>query len=144
MKKKRDLYRPLNGTRYTCPPAATIARELGVAIEVAQTLRKLAKGEVRVTRNPAFPETNKWILACYHAPNRIERILEAMGEVYGCYSVRAIRTEDDQFNAVVEYLDNGSTYATTLIFRHDTGTFRLGDIGGFRERNEKRLHLQDF
>lgn len=131
-------------TLYTCPPAAAIAAAMNCTLETAKTARALMRGEIRITDNLAFPVTNKWIAACYHKPRRIELILSALNELLECYGVEAFNTRNDPFRAIAEYLNTGDTYQTTILFRHDTGTFRLSSWGDFVERNEKRLGLSTF
>ena len=131
-------------TTYTCPPAAAIAAAMNLPLETAKTLRGLAKGEIRVTNNPAFPKTNAWIASCYNPPRRIERILSAMNEAAGTFGVEAFNSRNSRMHAIAEYLNTGDTYSVTLLFRHDTGTFRLTTWGDFFERNESRLGLGTF
>ena len=131
-------------THYTCPPAAKIAAGMNLSLETAKTLRGLARGEIRITGNAAFPVTNQWIADCYHKPRRIDLILSAMNEAAETYGVEAFNTRGDQLHAIAEYLNTGDSYGTTLLFRHDTGTFRLTSWGDFVETNEKRLGLSTF
>ena len=129
-------------TPYTCPPAAAIAAALNIPVNTARTVRGLARGEIRVTGNPAFPRTNAWLNRCLHPPLRIELIMSAMDETAGTHGVVPLWSEDDMFWPVAEYLNTGDTYSTTLLFRHDTGTFRITTWGDFVEKNEKRLRLK--
>jgi hypothetical protein len=131
-------------TPYTAPPAAAIAATMNCTLETAKTARALMRGEVRVTDNPAFHATNEWIAACYHKPRRIDLILSALNELLECHGVEAFCTNHDRMHAIAEYLNTGDTYSATILFRHDTGTFRLTTWGDFFERNEKRLGLASF
>ena len=132
-------------TPYTSPPAAAIAASFQVDISTARLARRLIRGEEMIRGNPALPKTNDWIAACYHRHRRIDRILEALNECLECHGVLAFRTRNgSQYAAIAEYLDTGDTYSATLLFRHDTGTFRLTTWGDFFERNEKRLALYTF
>lgn len=131
-------------TPYTCPPAAKIAASLHVSMEDAKKARALMRGEIRITDNPAFPKTNQWISDCFHKPRRIDLILSALNELLETHGVEALRGRGDQYQAIAEYLNTGDTYSPTLLFRHDTGTFRLTTWGDFVEANEKRLGLSTF
>lgn len=131
-------------TPYTAPPAAAIAAAMNCTLETAKTARQLMKGEIRITGNTAFPITNKWISDCYNKPRRIDLILSALNELLECSGVEAFRSGNGAQWAIAEYLNTGDTYAATVLFRHDTGTFRLTSWGDFFERNEKRLNLCTF
>lgn len=132
-------------TPYTAPPAAAIAAAFQVDLDAAKLARRLIRGEEMVRCNPALPKTNDWIADCYHLPRRIDRILAALNECLECYGVLAFRTRNgSQYEAIAEYLHTGDTYSPTLLFRHDTGTFRITTWGDFFERNEKRLALYTF
>ena len=134
----------MNRTPYTAPPAAAIAAAFNTDTDTARTARALMRGEVRITHNPAFPRTNSWAAGCYHKPRRVELILSALNELLGCYGVEAFRGRGDQYPAIAEYLNTGDTDSPTLLFRRDTGTFRLTTWGDFFEANEKRLGLSTF
>lgn len=141
---KKPTPKTMKPTKYTCPSAAAIAAAMSLPLETAKTLRGLAKGEIRVTGNPDFPKTNAWISSCYHEPRRIERILSAMDEAAGTFGVEAFNSRKSRMHAIAEYLNTGDTYSPTMLFRHDTGTFRLTSWGDFFEANEKRLGLGTF
>jgi hypothetical protein len=131
-------------THYSAPPAAKIAAAMNCTLETATIARRLMKGEIRVTDNPAFPATNRWIASCYHPPRRIDKILSALNELLECFGVEAFNSRESRMHAIAEYLNTGDTYSTTILFRHDTGTFRLTSWGDFLEANEKRLGLGTF
>lgn len=131
-------------TGYSCPPAAKIAAGMNCTLETATMARRIMRGEVRITDNPLFPQTNQWIAKCYHKPRRIELILSALNEVLECHGVEAFNSRESRMHAIAEYLNTGDTYSTTILFRHDTGTFRLTSWGDFFEANEKRLGLGTF
>ena len=117
---------------------------MNCTIEQATTARALMKGEIRVTGNKQFPQTNKWIGDCYNKPRRIELILSALNELMETCGVEAFRGRESQYHACAEYLNTGDTYSPTILFRHDTGTFSLTCWGDFFERNESRLGLNIF
>jgi len=131
-------------TSYTCPPAAKIADWMNCTPETASLARKLMKGEVRITDNPAFPKTNQWIADCWNKPRRIELILSALNELLECHGVEAFNSRESRMHACAEYLNTGDTYSPTILFFHETQTFRLTTWGDFFERNEKRLGLGTF
>ena len=132
-------------TPYTAPPAAAIAAAFRVDLDTAKLARRLIRGEERIRDNPALPKTNRWRNSCHHEPRRIELILAALNECLECHGVEAFRSRHgSQYEAAAEYLNTGDTYSPTLLFRHDTGTFRLTTWGDFFERNEKRLALYSF
>jgi hypothetical protein len=123
-------------TNYTCPPAKKIAEHMGCSLETAKKARAIMKGETRITDNPDFPKTNSWIESCYHKPRRIELILSALNELLECHGVEAWNDGRDRMHASVEYLNTGDTYSATILFRHDSSTFRLTTWGDFFEANE--------
>ena len=131
-------------TPYTAPPAAKIAAAMNCDMETAKTARALMRGEIRVSENPAFPKTNDWRNSCYNPPRRIDLILSALNELMGTYGVEAFNSRESRMHAVAEYLNTGDTYTPTILFRHDTGTFRISSWGNFFEANEKRLGLGAF
>lgn len=131
-------------TNYTAPPAARIASWMNCDIETARKARALMKGDIRITDNPDFPVTNKWIAQCWNKPRRIELILSALNELLKCSGVEAFRARGDQYHACAEYLNTGDTYSPTILFRHDSGTFRLTTWGDYFEANEQRLGLSCF
>lgn len=129
-------------TPYTAPPANAIADAFRVDLETAKLARRLIRGEERVTDNPLFPRTNRWISDCHNKPSRVELILSALDETLATCGVEPVWSDHDQFWPVAEYLNTGDTYSATLLFRRDTGTFRLTTWGDFYEKNEKRLALK--
>lgn len=129
-------------THYTSPPAAAIAAAFNVSIETAHLARRIIRGEAGPLASS--PATAAWERACYNSPRQTDRILHALNSILGCHGVEAFCTENDPYHAIAEYLNTGDTYSPTLLFRHDTGTFRLTSWGDFYERNEKRLGLRSF
>ena len=103
------------------------------------------KGQVTTIGNPDFPKTTAWVCSCYNEPSRISRILSALNELLNCHGVEALRSrESGMYAAAVEWLNTGDTYSPTLLFRHDTGTFKVTTWGDFFEKNEKRMGLYSF
>ncbi len=135
---------PMKPTNYTAPPAAKIAAAMNCDMETAKTARALMRGEVCVTLNPAFPKTNDWRNSCYNPPRRIDLILSALNELFGTFGVEAFNSRESRMHAIAEYLNVGDTYAPTILFRHDSGSFRISSWGDFFEANEKRLGLGTF
>ena len=132
-------------TTYTAPPARRIADAFQVELSTARLARRIIRGEESIADNPAFPKTNAWIASCYHKPRRIELIFSALNECLDCFGVEAFRSRHgSQYETIADYLNTGDTYSPTLLFRHDTGTFRITTWGDFYERNEKRLGLYTF
>ncbi len=135
---------PMKPTNYTAPPAAKIAAAMNCDMETAKAARALMRGEILIRDNPKFPKTNDWATSCYHYPRRIELILSALNELMGTFGVEAFNSRESRMHAIAEYLNTGDTYAPTILFRHDTGTFRITSWGDFFEANEKRLGLGTF
>ena len=132
-------------TTYTAPPARRIADAFQVDLSTARLARRIIRGEESIADNPALPETNRWRNSCHNEPRRIELILAALNECLECFGVEAFRSRHgSQYEAIAEYLNTGDTYSATILFRHDTGTFRITTWGDFYERNEKRLGLYSF
>lgn len=129
-------------TYYTSPPAKAIAAAFHCTIETARLARRIIRGEAGpLTSSPA---TAAWERACYNSPRQTDRILHALNTILKCHGVVAFCTNSDPYHAIAEYLNTGDTYSPTLLFRHDTGTFRITTRGDFFERNEKRLGLRSF
>ncbi len=131
-------------TAYTTPPAAKIAAAMNCDMETAKIARALMRGEILIRDNPAFPKTNEWAASCYNYPRRIDLILSALNELLGTFGVEAFNSRESRMLAIAEYLNTGDTYTPTIIFRHDSGSFRISSWGDFFEANEKRLGLGTF
>lgn len=129
-------------TNYRKPSIQSLTAGLNISREQAIAARALMAGDTRITGNPAFPVTNEWISACYSKPRRIDLILSALNELLEFHGVLPIWSRKDLWCPIAENLNSGDTYAATILFRHDTETFRVTTFGDFIETNEKRLSLR--
>jgi hypothetical protein len=124
-------------TGYNAPSKKALIDALNITPEQADTVRGLIRGTV-ITKNPAqFPKANAYFSKCHHEPGRLTRILECLNEVLEMHGVEAlggVRT----YGPPAEYLNTGDTYASTLLFDHIAGNFKLTTYGDWLEKNENK------
>jgi hypothetical protein len=99
----------------------------------------IMRGRVDPLSHPRrFPNTCKWVDACYNSPHKFEVKLSALDELLRTYGVEHINDKNtyvDSFygNIVATYLNTGCTYATTILLDHVHGRWRLTSWGDFYE-----------
>ena len=102
----------------------------------ATEVRDLLHGDADPDEHSSVDEWNR---NAYHPIPYMDRLLCAVDEVCGTYGVETLgETQDSRFGLYgtpyYEYLNTGETYRTTLIFSHESKTFRLGCWGDIVER----------
>lgn len=132
----------MKATNYHKPSMATLTAGLSIDNATAAKARALMAGAVRITGNPDFPATNRWLDQCFNPPNRLELILSALNELLECHGVESIWSKRDELRPVAEYLNTGDTYAPTLLFFRPSTSFRVTSWGDFVETNQTRLNLK--
>lgn len=67
-------------------------------------------------------------------------VMNAVNDLIGGHGVEYVRSKKDtpRYAYGFEYVNMGETYATTLLFDHDTGTFSICSWGGMVESRESR------
>jgi hypothetical protein len=89
----------------------------------------------------SYPSVDRWNRECYHKPSYHERLLCALDELAGTFGVEAVFS-DQSVQPVLEYLNAGASYAATLVYRRDLGSFKVStwaDEAGFLERKGYRF-----
>lgn len=92
-------------------------------------------GLIRGTIDPdTFESVTHWVGQCYNAPSSHDRIACALNEVLGGFGVEAILDEGVYIVAVLEYINFGDPYATTLLC--ERGKWSVGSWGDWVEVHE--------
>ncbi len=92
-------------------------------------------GLIRGTVDPmTFPPVAAWVGQCYHAPKRHELVAAALDVVIGGFGVEAVFRNSNDAWPELEYVNQGDTYNTTLVYRRDRGAWRVSTMGDEVER----------
>ncbi len=79
-------------------------------------------------------------------PAAVDAILEKINERIGGFGVESIegdyQVDRHYFNIVLLYVNKGDTYAETLLYETNTGTFYVGSWGDWVERKGKKYRVQ--
>ena len=97
-----------------------------------RVIRKLLESSAAVNAHPAAIAR---VAECYHPPTLLDKRLHAINaEAEGC-GVEYIRHRHDTFRTSLglEYINQGDTYTTTIVFDHLKCTWRLCDWGSIVE-----------
>lgn len=129
-------------TDYHKPSIKTLCEGLRIDKPSAIKARTVMAGEIRITGNPDFPKTNAWMDSCFHKPRRIELIMSALDELLEFHGVEPLWSDRDDMRPVADYLNGGDTYTPTILFLHDTQSFRVTSWGDFVETNSVRLAIR--
>lgn len=98
----------------------------------ASTIERLVDG----TLSPeTFKSVQEWLRTCYNRPSQTELILHAFNEVIEGYGVEALGEVDMHDGPPFEYINQGDTYDTTLVYNHRKGTLFVSSWGDVAERN---------
>ena len=62
-----------------------------------------------------FPNTSKWISNCYNRPQTNEIRMEALNELLEMHGVECISGNETKCGAMIEYLNAGDPYVSTVI-----------------------------
>ena len=79
------------------------------------------------------------IAECYHPPSIVDLKLTVVNSMTEGHGVEYIAHRDDTLHGSIyglDYVNQGKTYATTIIFDHKSNRFILGDWGSIVERRE--------
>lgn len=95
------------------------------------------------------PAVTRWAEQCYHDPREsadayAECLMVALDAVLEGCGVEAIRgREVDAYHGDVQavYVNMGDTYATTILFDHETGRLRITSWGDWVERYGERREV---
>lgn len=79
----------------------------------------------------AFPKTEDYIRRCHGFPKNFECMMQALDELTDGFGIEVIRRDG---KVVIEYVNTGESYATTILFNHDTWTFQIKSWGDLVER----------
>jgi hypothetical protein len=99
----------------------------------------IMRGRIDPLSHPRrFPNTCKWIGACYNTPRRSEIKLSALDELLRTYGVEPINDEntfvDSYYGSIIaSYLNVGETYMPTILLDHVHSRWRLTSWGDFYE-----------
>lgn len=94
---------------------------------------------MRGTADPKqYESVQDWIRQCYNEPNHDEQVMCALNELIGGYGIEAIREDGawiDNYHGDIAatYINQGDTYAMTIIRDSRTGLFHITDIGTYLE-----------
>ena len=104
----------------------------GMDEETAGLIVALIDGTTKVDTegDDRFPKTSAWIRQCYNMPDDTELIMSAIDELTGGFGVEAI-----QHNAkvIAEYVNQGDTYAFTIVRDMESGEYILTSYGDWLE-----------
>lgn len=107
----------------------------GMDEETAGLIVALIDGTTKVDTegDDRFPQTSAWIRQCYNMPDDTELIMSAIDELTGGFGVEAIRHPNDSDKLIAEYVNQGDTYATTIVRDMESGEYILTCYGDWLE-----------
>jgi hypothetical protein len=131
--------------------ASRIAERLQISLFEANVALSIIRCRINPENFPKrFPRTCGWVQKCYHKPRLNEIALEALDELLKTYGVEAIHDErfhrpfDSYFGDIVaSYLNNGDTYATTIVLDHIDDRWRLMSWGDFVEGLDEKAEKEE-
>jgi len=87
-----------------------------------------------------LPGVARWVDQCWHKPRRVDLVMAALDELTEGHGVEPI---DDQAawdhyygSTVALYVNQGDTYAATIVYDIDAGSFELTTWGDWIEAHE--------
>lgn len=110
--------------------------------EAGAKLRDLLTGRLKPD---TLPSVQDWLKQSYSRPSDDELTLCAANALLDGYGVEVINGRwVDHYHQTIQaaYVNNGDTYAPTLLLDHETQRFLLTSWGDWVERNERRRELQ--
>ena len=119
------------------PSVKTIETRLNVDHATALKVRRLLDG--RLDPN-TFSSVQQWERQCFNPPSHGERVECALNEVLGGHGIEAIRGDGwDSFygDTAALYVNQGDTYAETLLYDIDRGKWLVTTVGDWIEREER-------
>ena len=131
----------IRSSRYfgNLPSVKTLTENLRIEKPQAELIRMVIKygyyyavvHHIEVNGNDPLPKTSRWINRCLHEPQRLNKILYAIDEILEGHGVECIRKDG---KVALEYINMGDTYIPTIVFNHQTWTFRCCSWGDIVEK----------
>lgn len=117
----------------------------GMDAQTAGLIAALIDGTTKVDTegDERFPLTSAWIRQCYNLPEDTELIMSAINELTGGFGVEAIRHPNDSDKLIAEYVNQGDTYATTILRDMESGEYILTSYGDWLEGWESEQFEED-
>lgn len=120
------------------PQKKILIDRLGLTDEQAQKVQNILNGTTDLMTIEAARE-RQWEAYNDHEP--LTLALEALNELLEGFGVEYIRHEDDGYAVGdqygIEYVNQGDTYAATIMYDHARNCWRVGDWGSIVERSSK-------
>lgn len=104
-----------------------------IANDLLNLETRFARDTILSTFESVFPQTNKWVLMCYHAPSDMEILMSALNELLGCYGVEALIVNEE---IRADYLNTGDTYTLTIVRDINSNDMYLTTWGDYQEKLE--------
>lgn len=104
--------------------------------EQSQLVADLCNGEIVIDPynvEDRFPKTQRWCNQCHNPPSQNELIMAALNDVLDGHGVKAIFDPDDSFNLIGTYVNQGDTYAGTIVYDHEEEAYCLSTWGDWYE-----------
>ncbi len=116
------------------PSVKTLETGLNIDRSTALRARKLMEGHLDPE---SFDSVDRWVRQCYHRPNQNELIMAALDELLGGFGVECIR-EDCDDSPAADYINQGDSYNTTILYCHIRDRFIVACWGDYIEWLERR------
>lgn len=122
------------------PSVKRLIRYLGITKDIAEQIRDLIHGH----KSPKdYDSVKDWTRQCYNMPSHPELVMCAINELIAGYGTEGISSESFScYKPVIEYVNMGDTYTSTIYYSYDTENYYLGSYGDWVEMNERKYHLQ--
>lgn len=107
----------------------------------ARRLRRLMTGKAKPRE---YGSVAGWVAQCYNPPSDAELIMAALNEELDGFGVEPIRGRYvDSYHQDIQaaYVNQGDTYALTILLDHETGNYRLTGWGDWAETHERTREL---
>jgi hypothetical protein len=89
--------------------------------------------EIGIDGDERLPQTSAWIRQCYNMPSADELTMSAINELTGGFGVEALFHPNNSSELIATYVNQGDTYAGTVVHDEDSGEYTLTDYGTFME-----------
>jgi hypothetical protein len=117
------------------PSVHNLVNNLNIGKEKAKLIRMLIKYGFDYVyehiNQDLFRKTIRKLAYCYSEPHRLYKILHAIDELLEGHGVECIRKDGE---VALEYINMGDTYIPTIVFNHQTWTFRCCSWGDIVEK----------
>ena len=125
--------------RYKAPSIKNLMCVPTVDARAARLIRKVIHGTVAPEK--VSPACAAWVARCYWEPDSIEKMLEAVNELSNGFGVESIpdARRASLRGERVRYVNQGDTYATTILYDPLTDRWWVGCWGDVAERVGKFL-----